>query len=185
MQESQHRRGASENQPRPDITITSEETTRSAPLTKTFWMIGDSVPARHACHVLWLALRIKWDALRKFSWAEYCLIWMDEHKELIELRLSAHAYLLTIRCYRRFVDFLQDSDKEYKVNIVTTTEIIWLGRLCAHNAQRYLRNLQRTGKKKSKCKNGIWQLSSKSSQKSKLTANTKNPINNNKNKHKR
>ena len=61
---------------------------------------------------------------RKFSWAEYCLIWMDEHEELIELRLSAHAYLLTIRCYRRFVDFLQDSDKEYKVNIVTTTEII-------------------------------------------------------------
>ena len=135
MQESQHQRGTSEKQPRPDITITSEETRRSAPLTKTFWMIGDSVPARHACHVLWLALRIKWDALRKFTWAEYCLIWMDEHEELIELRLSAHAYLLTIRCYRRFVDFLQDSDKGYKVNIVTTTEIIWLGRLCAHNAQ--------------------------------------------------
>ena len=49
-------------------------------------------------------------------------MWMDEHEELIELRLSAHAYLLTIRCFRRFVDFLQDSDKEYKVNIVTTTD---------------------------------------------------------------
>ena len=147
MQESQHQRGASEKQPRPDITITSEETTRSTSLKKNI-LIGDSVPARHACHVLWLALRIKWDALRKFTWAEYCLIWMDEHEELIELRLSAHAYLLTIRCYRRFVDFLQHWDKEYKVNIVTTTEIIWLGRPCAHNAQEIPQKLAEDRQKK-------------------------------------